>query len=108
MQRTINRQDFAHMNLAMSHERVDPLSTVSPGLILHLKTGTLAKNAHPAFPGDTGFDGESRHLLDISTILWSFYVSLKSSFLLVRTSLSLWCFGHMERCQAETKDGATC
>lgn len=108
MQGTINQQDFASVNLAMGHKRVDPLSTVRPGLTLHLKTGTLASSALPAFPGGTGFDGESRYLLDICTILPSFYVSLKSSFLLVRTSLSLWCFGHMGRCKAEIKDRETC
>lgn len=36
----------------------DPLRAVSPRLILHLKTGTLAKSVLPAFSGRSGFDGE--------------------------------------------------
>jgi len=96
------------MNTVMGHDRADPLRTASPELILCLKTGTFAKSALPAFSGGTGFDGEQKHLLDIRTILWSFYVSQKSSLLSVRTSLSLWCFGCTGRCQEEVKGGATC
>lgn len=46
------------MQHTTDHQITRSLRAVGPGLVLHLKTGTLAKSLLPSFSGMSGFDGE--------------------------------------------------
>lgn len=52
------KEPSSEMQHTTDHQITRSLRAVGPGLVLHLKTGTLAKSLLPSFSGMSGFDGE--------------------------------------------------